>query len=217
MRDFNVPTEFLESDDFKKSIDSLNELRERDDDVFEIEYRKKIAKEVFDDLSRIVKERLNEHFGDHYNIDYDKIYSPPSPNPKNEVESLHLFIWQRSFWICENLSISRNLFQPLTLEILIHIIEKRENHALKLYEILLYPFYYADEKAFFSVNIGRTGGRPQHKHKDETMKMANSLIASNKSLSIDEISATIYQKMSSRYNDSPKLLTIRNWIIKSTR
>ncbi|HHE4903405.1 TPA: hypothetical protein ACPEUI_001236 [Morganella morganii] len=211
------------SDDFHnekptvKLKDIINRIKQQDDFEEERNWKRTVLSGMFEHDCFYIKDKLDEFFPDVECYDTSELYKYIYINNNYEDGGIEDFCFQAANILCKRLGVSKGLFFPLALEIIIHIIKDRLDDALNLYVILSYPNFAAGIFGNFESDLGRKGGRPQHIHKDEALNLINEILDKNPFENIDILTANVFQRLSDKYTDAPSLSTINRWVKRLNR
>lgn len=138
----------------------------------------------------------------------------------NGYHVISLRIAYFSFGLCSGRMLPISLFGPLGITIANHMINNEDERGIEIYQLFYTAIWQIasnividDEiPSLVSRDIGRQGGRPEHPRKNEAITLANKFLLGNKSLSICDVAEDIFIEFKKKYNDYPKLPTIRKWL-----
>jgi hypothetical protein len=209
-----VPREFIQSDGYKRHVAALNEIYDMDESEIDNGFIESISGDTFDNDCEYFIGKYEKYFPGEQ-IDYSDIYASIWEDQKVKEGSFYHFLNSCAFELCRRLRVSKKLFFPLAFEIILHIVQERNDEAFSLYMIMLYPVRYAEDKANFASRLGKSGGRPTHEHKAETIRIAKKVIQENPRMSVDAICSIVYKDIYDRYNNPPSLASVRRWVNES--
>jgi len=209
-----IPKGFIQSNEYKRHIAALNEINKIDEDEVNNGFIESIAGDTFDNDCEYFFSKYEKFFPGEL-VDYSDVYSSLWDESNYKDGSFYHFLNLCAEELCRRLRVSKLLFFPLAFEIILHIIQERSDEAFALYMIMLYPIRYAEDKANFASRLGKSGGRPIHEHKAETIEIAQKIIQENKIMNVDAISSIVYKEIYDKYNNPPSLASIRRWVNES--
>ncbi|MFI8417731.1 hypothetical protein ACQKDS_14850 [Serratia sp. NPDC078593] len=213
VEEFNeiVPREFIKSDEYKRHVTALNEVYDIDENEVNNGFIESIAGDTFDKDCEYFFRKYEEFFIKE-TVNYSEVYSSIWNNVGYKEGTFCHFLNLSAVELCRRLRVSKLLFFPLAFEIILHVIQERNDEAFALYMIMFYPIRYAEDKANFASKLGKTGGRPTHEHKEETISIAKGIIEKNPNMSVDAVCAIVYQEIYSKYTKPPSLASVRRWV-----
>lgn len=216
MAEFNkiVPREFIQSDEYKRHVAALNEIYDMDEGEVNNGYIESVAGDTFDNDCEYFFRKYEEFFINE-TVNYSEIYTSIWNDTGYKEGTFHHFLNLCALELCRRIRVSKLLFFPLAFEIILHIVQERNDEAFALYMIMFYPIRYAEDKANFASKLGKSGGRPTHEHKDETISIAKGVIEKNPQMGVDVICAIVYQEIHSKYTNPPSLASVRRWVNES--
>ena len=209
-----VPREFIQSEEYKRHVAALNDIYEMDEGEINNGFIESIAGDTFDNDCEYFFGKY-ETFFQGESVDYSCVYESIWTSSNYKDGDFHHFLNLCALELCRRLRVSKQLFFPLAFEIILHIVQERNDEAFALYMIMFYPLRYAEDKANFASRLGKSGGRPTHEHKAETIKIAKKVIQENKNMSVDAICSVVYTEVYGKYNNPPSLASVRRWVNES--
>ncbi|WP_330983226.1 MULTISPECIES: hypothetical protein [Enterobacterales] len=205
---FEVSREFLDGDDYAKTIKVLATHRDSDDKRSEDHYFNESAYAIFMDLATKVEMGIGFDEEEEWNEIFLSILSGEGGD-----EKINKYISEACSEFCDNLTISKKMFNPLIKHIILLIISDNYDDAYSLFRIAMYPYTLADETMMAPVKIGKTGGRPEHHRKAEALQIARDRMTRTHGTP-SEIANHVFGELSKRHTDNPSFSSIREWVLK---
>lgn len=117
--------------------------------------------------------------------------------------------------LCNGLGVSDRAFLDVMIMSIIHLIKGERLQAQALIKATMSHMVGVLLLSDAPREIGRSGGRPEHKRKAEAIEMAQKRWEQMPRASLSSVATYVKSKLESKYTDTPKLPSIKAWLKKA--
>ncbi|CAI2472327.1 hypothetical protein [Serratia proteamaculans] len=117
--------------------------------------------------------------------------------------------------LCNGLGVSDRAFLDVMIMSIIHLIKGDKLQAQALIKATLSHMVGVLMLSEAAREIGKSGGRPEHKRKTEAIELAKKRWEQMPRASLSSVATYVKSKLESKYTDAPKLPSIKAWLNKS--
>lgn len=189
-------------------IKNVKELQDLDRQPVNIERRN----EIFNEMAAQFLALLKEEVGD---LDLSKITLGKALSyfvNEDSGDALLDYIASHARPLCELMHISPDVYAVNAYCTAVLMVMGRNNEAHLMFAVLMSPLLVAFRRRNKAVQYGKKGGRPEHRHKQEALTIAENFSSLTPHATLYRLVQVTAGELARKYHDAPSARSVETWL-----